>query len=109
MSEKVINYTPEAIERLHEVYEVDADELSRKAQIVQLAVELNKSQASIRSKLTHEGIYVPLAKAPAGKAAVRKAVLVQKIADEIGMDVDAAGSLEKATKVVLQRLVDALS
>ena len=109
MSEKVVNYTDEMVARLHEVYDGTADEEVRDAQVAQLAEELGKSAQSIRAKLTREKLYVPKAKVPAGKNTVRKAALVAAIADELGMDHDAAGSLEKVTKVVLINLVKALA
>ena len=76
--------------------------------VAQLADELGKSPASIRAKLTREGIYVPKAKAPAGKASVTKAQLVTAIAAEMNVDEDVVGSLEKATKVALGKVLAAL-
>ena len=109
MTEKTVNYTEEAVARLHEVYEGDADEATRDAQVAQLAVELAKSTRSIRAKLTREGVYVAKAKAPAGKAVVRKAELVTAIAKAMGADEDVIGSLEKATKVALTKVLNALT
>ena len=108
MSDKTVNYTPEMVARLHEVYNGEADEVSRDAQIMQLAVELERSSASIRAKLTHEGVYVPKAKAPEGKNTVRKAELVRAIAEAMHEDEDVIGSLEKATKVALTKVLAAL-
>lgn len=108
MAEKVINYSPEMVARLHEVYDGEASEDERDVAVAQLAEELGKSAPSVRMKLTNEGIYVAKTKAPAGKNTVRKSELVQKIADAIDMDVDAAGSLEKATKAVLVRILKVL-
>ena len=109
MNEKTPNYTEEMVARLHEVYDGNATEEVRKAQVAQLAEELGRSAASVRAKLTREKIYVPLEKAPTGKNTVRKAELVASIAEKIGMDVDAAGSLEKVTKAVLTRVLNAVS
>lgn len=109
MSDKVVNYTDEMVARLHEVYDGSADEATRDEQVAALAEELGKSAASIRAKLGSEGIYVAKAKAPSGKNTVRKAELVAVVADKIGMDIDAAGSLEKVTKAVLVKLIGALS
>jgi hypothetical protein len=108
MTEKTVNYTDEMVARLHEVYDGDAAEEVRDAQVAQLADELGKSPASIRAKLTREGIYVPKAKAPAGKASVTKAQLVTAIAAEMNVDEDVVGSLEKATKVALGKVLAAL-
>lgn len=103
-----VNYTEAMVEALREGYDVEANDEDRKAQVAQLAEDLGKSQASIRAKLTREGIYVPLTKAPAGKATVRKSELVQAIATKIDADVDVIGSLEKATKVALTKVLEAL-
>ena len=108
MTEKAVNYTDSMVTRLREVYDGSATEVERDAQIVDLANELGRSVPSIRSKLTREGLYVAKSKAPSGKNTVRKAELVAQIADRIEMDVDAAGSLEKVTKAVLNRLITAL-
>ena len=108
MPAKVVNYTPEMVARLHAVYDGSATEAERDAQIAALADELGKSPASIRAKLTHEGIYVPKAKAPAGKASVKKAVIVAAIAEKLGVHVEVVESLEKANKTALARVFNAL-
>ena len=108
MTEKVVNYTDEMVARLHAVYDGEATDEVRKAQIKELAEELGKSEASIRAKLTREGIYVKLTQATAGKAGKSKAQLVQEIANKIGADEDVIGSLEKATKVALNHVLNAL-
>lgn len=108
MSEKAVNYTDEAVARLHEVYDGAEAEDVRDKQVAQLAEELGKSAASIRAKLTREGVYVAKSKAPAGKAGVRKSDLVSEIANKLGVDEDVVGSLEKATKVTLTKIVEAL-
>ena len=108
MTEKVVNYTDEMVAVLHAEYDGTASDETRKAQVTALAVKLGKKEASIRAKLTREGIYVALTKAPKGKAPVLKATLVQAIADEINTDVDVVGSLEKATKVALVKVLVAL-
>ena len=108
MADKVVNYTDEMVARLHAVYDGEASEAERDAQIVALSEELGRSPASIRAKLTHEGIYVPKAKAPAGKAVVRKATLVAAIAAKLDVAEEVMESLEKANKNVLLRLYNAL-
>ena len=108
MSDKVTNYSDEQVARLIAVYDPSSTEAERTDQIAQLADEVGKSAASVRAKLTYEGVYVPKAKVPAGKNIVRKADLVQQIADQLDVDVDIIGSLEKATKNVLVRLINAL-
>ena len=108
MAEKVVNYSESMVDRLHAVYDGEADEAIRDQQVAQLAEELGKSPASIRAKLTREGIYVPKAKAPAGKATIRKADLVSVIAEKLDVNVEVVESLEKATKATLVRVASAL-
>lgn len=108
MTAKVVNYTDEMVARLHAVYDGNANDEARKAQVAELAAELGKSEASVRAKLTSEGIYVPYSKAPAGKNTVRKAALVAAIADKLNVHVEAVESLEKANKVALAMIYKAL-
>ena len=108
MTEKTVNYTDAMVAALHAGYDGTASDEARKAQVTALAVEVGRSEASVRAKLTREGLYVPLTKAPAGKAPVRKAQIVQLIADQLNVDVDVVGSLEKATKNTLIRIANAL-
>jgi len=104
----VVNYTDAMVARLHEGYDGNASDADRKAQVAELAAELGKSEASIRAKLTSEGIYVPYSKAPAGKNTVRKAALVAAIAEKLGVHVEVVESLEKANKVALAHIFKAL-
>lgn len=103
-----VNYTEEMVARLHEVYNGEAEVEARDAQIAQLAEELGKSAASIRAKLTREGVYVPKGEAAKKAPVVRKADLVSMIAKELEVDEDVIGSLEKATKKSLQLVLAAL-
>jgi len=109
MTDKTVNYNEAQIAELVAGYDGTATDEARDAQIAQLADSVGKSAASVRAKLTHLGLYVPKAKAPAKKNAVRKAELVAKIAKALNMDEDAAGSLEKVTKVVLVKVLKAVS
>lgn len=109
MTEKAVNYTDEMVAALHEGYDGSASDEVRRAQIKALAKEVGRSEASVRAKLVREGIYVPYVKVEAGKGGARKADLVQAIADALEVDSDVVGSLEKATKVALNKVLDALS
>ena len=108
MTDITPNYTDSMVDALRAGYDPEATDADRKAQVADLALEVGRSEASVRAKLTREGIYVPLTKAPAGKAPVRKAQLVQVIATQLDVDVDVIGSLEKATKNTLIRIALAL-
>ena len=108
MTDKTVNYTDEAVARLHEVYDGDATDEVKRAQVAQLAEELGKSEGSVRAKLVREGIYVPYAKVEKAGPRVTKAQLVTAIAVELDVDEDVVGSLEKATKVALGKVLIAL-
>lgn len=108
MTDKAPNYTNEMVARLHEVYDGEASVDERKAQVKSLAEELNRKEASIRAKLTREGVYVPVGPAPKKGLGVTKAQLVTAIAAEMNADEDVIGSLEKATKVALAKVLLAL-
>jgi hypothetical protein len=109
MTRKVVNYTDEMVARLREGYDPSASDEVRRAQVAQLADELGKSAASIRAKLTSEGIYVAYAKAPAGKNTVRKATIVAAIAAQLGVNEEVVESLEKANKAALIRVYNGLA
>ena len=109
MTRKVVNYTDAMVARLHEGYDGTATDEERRAQVTALAAELGKSEASIRAKLTSEGIYVAYAKAQAGKNSVRKATIVAAIASQLGVSEEVAESLEKANKAILARIYTALA
>ncbi len=109
MADKNVNYTDEMVARLHEVYDKKADVETRDEQVAQLAQELGKSPASIRAKLTREGIYVPKGKVDkAGEKVVRKADLVAAIAERLDVAESVIESLEKATKVSLKLVLRGL-
>lgn len=108
MTEQKVNYTDAMVARLHAGYDGEASDEVRREQVAELAVELGRNEASIRAKLVREGVYVAYAKVEKAGATVRKAALVQAIADEIDVDVDVVGSLEKATKVALGKVLIAL-
>ena len=109
MNDKNVNYTAEMVKRLHEVYDGEAPEADRDEQVKALADELGKSPASIRAKLTREGIYVPKAKAPKGKRSITKAQLVAVIAHKLEVDEEKVESLEKANKNVLTLVASRLA
>jgi hypothetical protein len=108
MTEKTVNYTDAMVEALYAGYDPTASDEVRKAQVKALAVEVGRSEPSVRAKLTREKIYKTLTKAPAGKATIRKAQLVTAIAAKLDVDEDVIGSLEKATKNALIRVYNAL-
>ena len=108
MTEQVVNYSQDKIERMLSVYEPVATDEERDVQIAILAEELGKSLPSIRAKLTHLGVYVPKFKVQAGKAGPSKAALVAAIAAELDVQEEVIESLEKANKQTLARVLAAL-
>jgi hypothetical protein len=108
MTDSTVNYTDEMVARLRELYDPSANDAARAAQVAELAVELDRSQPSIRAKLTREGLYVPKAKAVAKAKTPSKAEIVTMIAFKLAVDEDVVGSLEKVTKNTLVRIYNAL-
>ena len=108
MTDKVVNYTDEMVAKLHAGYDGTASVAERDAQIAQLADEVGRSAASVRAKLTREGIYVPKGPAPKKGRGESKAEIVSRIAVALDADEDVIGSLEKATKVALYKVLDAI-
>lgn len=109
MAEKSTNYTEAQEQALRVGYSPSASEEEREAQIEILAESLGKNVKSIRAKLVHLGLYVPKAKAPAGKAAETKAAIVEQIAQLCGVNSETVESLEKATKKALTVLRQSLT
>jgi hypothetical protein len=112
MSEKtkVVNYTQAMVDRLYKVYQPDASEAERDAQVKALSEELGRSPKSIRQKLVTEGLYVKkVYKSKTGVKPATKETIVTDIARQLGVDADTTLSgLENATKnclVFLQRFV----
>ena len=55
---KTVNYTPEQVARLQEVYNPSASEVERKAMVASLAAEFDKKENSVIAKLSNMKIYV---------------------------------------------------
>jgi len=102
---KTVNYTPENVARLREVYNPEDTLENRTAQVQALAMELGKTPASIRAKLSHEGLYVKAERKAKDGSAISptKEKLAGYIAKMIGLDPDVTG-LEKANKVALKTI-----
>lgn len=106
---KAQTYTEDQVSKMVADYtSADTDE-ARAEVVTTLSQELGKTVASIRSKLVREGVYVKKErKTKDGKAIVSKAELVAQIADAMGEDLEVMESLEKSTKVVLQKILSAV-
>ena len=64
---KIVNYTPEMTARAVELYKevVNESEDVRAQMVTRIALELDKTDRSVRSKLSREGVYI--AKRPVSK------------------------------------------
>ena len=97
MTEKTVNYTEALTKELVDRYVAGET-------VEALASALGKSTRSVVAKLSREGVYKSKAKA-SGVARVKKADLVDKLADACGVAPEVFESLEKANHDVLEALV----
>jgi hypothetical protein len=97
MTEKTVNYTEALTKELIDRYVAGET-------VEALASALGKSTRSVVAKLSREGVYKSKAKA-SGVARVKKADLVDKLADACGVAPEVFESLEKANHDVLEALV----
>ena len=102
-----MRYTPEEVERLHEVY-VPAEDKDEAIAI--LIEELGRSKESIIAKLISEGVYIKkryLTKD--GKVPVVKKELIAQLASLVNGDLGKLQGLEKSSKMSLEYLLELLS
>ena len=97
MTEKTVNYTPDLTKELVDRYVAGET-------VEALAEALGKTTRSVVAKLSREGVYKAKAKT-VGVARVKKADLVDKLADACGVAPEVFESLEKANHDVLEALV----
>ena len=103
------NYTPAMITAMDTVYSDAETDSERKDLVGAFANDFGLNVASIRAKLVRMGIYIkPEAKTKNGSKIARKADLVSEIAHLMNVDEDLIGSLEKATKFSLEKLIENL-
>ena len=100
MENKAQNYTPEQVKMIVEQYKSGTP-------VEQIATMIGKSTHSIVAKLSREGVYVAKNKGNAAPR-VRKADLVERIAQVVGVPSELFESLEKANHEVLEQLADKL-
>jgi hypothetical protein len=91
------NYTAEQTAALVSGYQAGAT-------VEVLATQLGKSTRSIVAKLSREGVYQAKSKST-GVARVKKAELVDAIANRIGVAPETFDSLEKANHEVLEAIL----
>jgi hypothetical protein len=110
MTDKNVNYTEEMTSAIIARYKLADTDEERAIAVIDCANEYNKTEASIRAKLTAEKVYIkPTRKTKSGKTIVKKAELVSKISKVLDVDSSLMESLEKATKFSLETILNGLS
>ena len=108
MTDKTPNYTKEQTEQLVNEYRAAESDADRKAVVDAIAQEFGKKPASVRAKLSSLNEYIkPAAVTKNGEPVVRKAQLVTQIAEALELDEESIGSMEKATKSALHKVLKA--
>lgn len=100
MTDKVVNYTPEQTKDMVVKYQSGMP-------VEVIARELGKTTRSVVAKLSREGVYV--AKTKLTQPRVKKADLVDKLAQACGVQAEVFESLEKANLEVLEALLARVS
>lgn len=97
---KIVNYTPEQTTQLVEAYQAGTP-------IEQIAQLLQKTTRSVVAKLSREGVYKSV-RATTQPQRVRKAELVDQLAQHCAVPCELFESLEKANYEVLELLLASL-
>lgn len=101
----VVNYTPEMTAALVKAY----GESPTKETVAEMAELFGKTTKSVIAKLSREGVYKKAeAVSKDGTPVVKKDVMVGMIAEKIGVAEEKLEGLEKAPKVALKLIFDAL-
>ena len=100
MTDKPVNYTPEQTAQLVANYKAGAT-------VETLATMFGKTTRSVVAKLSREGVYQAKGKA-SGVTRVKKAELVDAIANRVGVAPETFDSLEKANHEVLEVILQNL-
>lgn len=99
MTDKIVNYTPEQTAQLVAKYQDGVT-------VETLATMFGKTTRSVVAKLSREGVYH--AKSKSTTVRVKKAELVDRIANLCGATPEAFDSLEKANHEVLEAILRTL-
>ena len=100
---KKANYTEAQTSELVEDYAAEDSQEGRDKVVAQFAALYGKNAASIRAKLTSEGVYVAKTyKTKKGAKPESKALIVSDIARFLGVSGEVMESLEKANKKALE-------
>lgn len=116
MAKSTSNYTAEMTKQLVEAYTALPVDDSKESQEVrdncvdEFAENFDLHPASIRGKLTREGVYIAKVNlTKQGTKVESKGKIVEQIAGLLGMASETCDSLEKANKGILQAVRDALT
>ena len=100
---KAVNYTEEMVDAMV----ADYQDNPTKETVEKLSAEFGKTTRSIVAKLVREGVYISAPRVTkTGAPVVRKADLVVRIQNAVGVEIP---TLEKASKADLQLLLDAVA
>ena len=100
-----MNYTEDQTKHIIEAYK---DKPNRET-VEKLAEELDKSVKSIIGKLSREGVYKKTEyTTKTGEKPVTKLELVQELAERLEINPNALAGLEKAPKVALKKILEAI-
>lgn len=103
-------YTEEQTTELVTAYTSVETQEARDEVVSQYATKFDKNLQSIRAKLSSERVYVAKERTTkGGDPIVRKEALVAQIATLMGEEEETIGSIEKATKPTLQKIIAALT
>ena len=106
---KTVNYTEEQVKALVGAYDNAGSQEARDSVVETFSQSLGKSVASIRAKLSREGVYVKKERlSKDGSKVERKAEKVTRIAEHSEKPLEFFDSLEKATGAVLDELLNML-
>lgn len=107
---KAVNYTEEQVKALVGAYGNAGSQEARDEVVSSFAESFGKSVASIRAKLSREGVYIKKERlSKDGSKVERKAAKVARIAEHSAKPLEFFDSLEKATGAVLDELLEMLN
>ena len=96
------------VAQMIDLYKAAGDQDERTQAVAMIAKNLGKSEASVRSKLSFLGVYIPKERTTkSGGPIVKKSELVDQIIEDLELNLTEAEatSLEKATKVTLKKIL----
>jgi hypothetical protein len=102
---KTVNYTAEQTAELVAAYSAADSDETRAAVVESFAEAFSKKPASIRAKLVREKVYVK-PENTGKRNGVKKADLLEEIAEFTGTPAEILDSLNKATMFSLNRIVE---